>query len=643
MPDPAKITEEEAYKQFTAALRRGQEGLDELDPEVKKLAMGPAEASLGRPSWSDPTDPSSEGFDIVEEVAPDYGYKPIENLPPIVKQEFDALPEAVPRKDPSAEGYEPIEAVAPPDPNAGKAYRKREKYKTFRMPKGMSDEQIEAWKGGVDDRLLESDERLQERIESAHPADQAQDLLRRASEGDLEAIKDIGYLGLNIAAMSPIGQIPQMGADVGVGAMDLAEGDYTGAAISGAAVVLPVTAGMLKAAIKNPAAAKIVSKLDDVDPHTAGAPGDPDAYIKHLVERGAAEDIAKLSDDELIDAYKGLSEANIVIRRGVKESDLVGDLATTKDLDVPPYTRGGSVDAADTTEEAFARTYATKELLKNELQDRALDNPAIAKQFAQRMAKVDKGTVLERKKHLKSYNDEMKELTKAAPPLVSAGMVKQIMKRDYGDEARDILINHGQIGYEIEQALLKSRGKVTDAIKELQEYRSSLGDNLMKAIQDTEKIAPMDMGKLDSDLMHSADYSLDEIIEAAKQGKTLPALGPAFGKEGAVAKSIRDTEKLGDIDELEDLLRGMDRGKVTMTPTGFIDDSGTEYVGRRVLPGEIKFNFNNKTIDLEDGTVFKIDNTIPPKGNFKPTIVNKDPVRSPDYNPNKLGDDEWGY
>jgi hypothetical protein len=320
-PRKAVMDPEEAYKKFTAALRRGQAGLDELDPEVKTMAMGPAEASLDR-----------KGYDLTKEElkSPDReGFTPVVEPPSdeVDRKGYDLTEEEL--ASPAREGFTPV--VSPP----------REDYKGFMAPSGMSDEQTAAWKAGIDDRLLDKPKRIQERIKGEHPKEQLMDIIRRASEGDMEAIKDMGYFGLNVASM--VGP-QQAAADLGVGAMDLAEGDYAGAAISGAAAVLP---------------------------------------------------------------------------------------------------------------------------------------------------------------------------------LVSAGMAKQIMNKDFGEEARDFLINHGQIGYEIEQALVKSQGKVTDAIKELQEYQKSLGDNVMKAIQDSPDIAPMDMAKLDSDLMDATGHSLDDIIEAAKQGKTL--------------------------------------------------------------------------------------------------------------------------
>lgn len=185
MADPAKTDPDKAYEMFTKALRRGQAGLDELDPEIKKMAMGPAEASLGAPSWSDPTDPSSEGYDIVEEVAPP------------TKRTTYVGGDTV-KEDPSAEGYYPIEAVAPPDPNAGKAYRGREKYKTFRMPKGMSDEQISSWKGAIDDSLIEQD-------------------LTNADQARFEAGRSQFYESSDSKATDALGSLLAMGAAAAAG------------------------------------------------------------------------------------------------------------------------------------------------------------------------------------------------------------------------------------------------------------------------------------------------------------------------------------------------------------------------------------------------------------------------------------------
>jgi len=101
MADKAKMTEEEAYGLFTQALRKGQDALDRLPPEVKAMAMGPAETSL----------------------------KPIE-----------------------AEGYDVV--VSPPEePGPTEEFKSREEYKGFRMPKGMSPEQQDEWKSSIDEGL----------------------------------------------------------------------------------------------------------------------------------------------------------------------------------------------------------------------------------------------------------------------------------------------------------------------------------------------------------------------------------------------------------------------------------------------------------------------------------------------------------
>ena len=60
------------------------------------------------------------------------------------------------------------------------------------------------------------------------------------------------------------------------------------------------------------------------------------------------------------------------------------------------------------------------------------------------------------------------------------------------------------------------------------------------------------------------------------------------------------------------LLR-LDNGEVTMTSTGFIDDSGTEYVGKRLTNaehGQRTLRLSNRWIDLKDGTVFEITDIV---------------------------------
>tara|TARA_R100001082_G_C4364180_1_gene160976 strand:- start:1651 stop:2778 length:1128 start_codon:yes stop_codon:yes gene_type:complete len=360
MADKKEMTEEEAFELFQKALRGGQDSLDRLSPEVKSMAMGPAEDSLGgweKPAWADLSDPSSEGYD------------------PIVSP-----PES---KPPEAEGYEPI--VEPPkEPGPSKEFKSREEYKGFRAPKGMSPEQEAAWKEGIDDRLLEEDERLQERIESASPQDQMKDLLRRASEGDLEAIKDIGYFGLNVASMSPVGQLGQAAADVGVGGMDLAKGDYTGAAISAAASILPITAGVLKSAVKDDVVFDLLSKLDDTSvPRSTDITrplNEKYGYMRHLEEgghvtniRGTFPEVEKMSDDELISTYRNMLDSQDAIEAQKRSLS-----STNSDfIEVGKHeTQWGSYPKLEPTpeyaasEDAWSRLMAVQSFVDNEMDKR---------------------------------------------------------------------------------------------------------------------------------------------------------------------------------------------------------------------------------------------------------------------------------
>ena len=478
---------EEAYKKLQEALAQGQDALDRLPAEVKSMAMGPAEDSLGgwkQPPWSDISDPSSEGF--YQSV------DPIVSPPDDFKLVFDT-------KNPQSDYYQersdlpprPADELVAPDPGARKKYESRESYKGFRMPKGLEKEQIDAWKEGVDDRLLEEDERLQERIESAHPADQMKDLLRRASEGDLEAIKDIGYFGLNVASMSPIGQLGQAAADVGVGGMDLAEGDYTGAAISGAAVLLPVTAAMLKGAITNPTAAKLVSKLDDVEPLERAAPGDPNAYMEHLALKGFSDDVAKLSDDELAEAYKSLGRANIAIRKGPQRSvrsgkaqELVGNREMGPAPEYTPAESFAETDALDSIDEAYARTYATKELLKEEVIKRIGGDRIKHRQWTKKLITPRNQLVQKQAAVDKSLSDALNSMKYFEPPpsAISKELEKQILRGDFGSEAKSLLTGVGDSNYNIEQALLKSGGTMSPGVAEEVDFKKYLEGKVLEAI-----------------------------------------------------------------------------------------------------------------------------------------------------------------
>jgi hypothetical protein len=429
MPGPQEMNEDEAYKKFTAALRRGQAGLDELDPEVKKMAMGPAEASLDR-----------KGYDLTKEEleSPDReGFTPVVEPPSdeVDRKGYDLTKEEL--ASPDREGSTPV--VSPP----------REEYKGFMAPSGMSDKQTSAWKAGIDDRLLDKPERIQERIEGEHPKEQLMDIIRRASEGDMEAIKDMGYFGLNVASM--VGP-QQAAADLGVGAMDLAEGDYAGAAMSGAAAVLPViSAGMAKQIMK----------------------GDFGEKAREL--------------------YTGAGDAEYRMNQELLK------------------TRGEMVGGA---------------LEEKEEMDWLL-------QQARNAVRAEEV----RRTGGQAFNlDELREKVFVSETLGSAEKLK-VLKGEYGDEAKELYIGimeSQQAGSDAvanilrgtEDTLTKSPMSREAAILDARKIAAEVNDDTYKLrnllIQNSPDIAPMDMAKLDSDLMDATGHSLDDIIEAAKQGKTLP-------------------------------------------------------------------------------------------------------------------------
>ena len=568
MADKAETTEEEAFELFQKALRGGQDSLDRLSPEVKSMAMGPAEKSLGgweKPAWADLSDPSSEGYD------------------PIVSP-----PEP---KTPEAEGYEPI--VEPPkEPGPSKEFKSREEYKGFRAPKGMSPEQLDSWKEGIDDRLLDEDERLQERIGSAHPADQMKDLLRRASEGDLEAMKDIGYFGLNVASMSPVGQLGQAVADIGVGGMDLAEGDYTGAAISGAAVVLPISAVAMKKLMKhNSTQVKLIEDAlqkgdiseeqfnkeirelipnqgpmrnedyDEMGKVLSQKPSGDMSDLEKMLRQGfdpetfriRGRNITDVKHRELLRQFRDelAAEGNKNLQRNPDKYYYTGKEAIDANLPISGVdafkkneaaeqeyfrSKGRGVYEPEKSSPKFGLSNQGHHNVVEDLGPLLPEDRALLDTFAGKYGLNELELRQLRDEYVAyGYDDfpgrsargfdeiPIPESFGAATVLpISAGMAKQIMNRDFGDKARDFFTNYNQIGYEIEQALIKSQGKVTDSIQELKEYRKYLGDNVMKSIQDADDIAPISKAQLDDDLMSATGHTLDEIIEAAKQGKTLP-------------------------------------------------------------------------------------------------------------------------
>tara|TARA_R100000697_G_scaffold7352_2_gene13021 strand:+ start:801 stop:1925 length:1125 start_codon:yes stop_codon:yes gene_type:complete len=363
--------DQEAYEQFTKALRQGQAGLDALPEDVKKKAKREAERSLEK----------EDRFS---------SYEPIPGMTPTgyegPEDSFETKPMSELKKDRSEyEGYDPIPGIAPPkEPGPSKEFMGREEYKGFRAPAGMSDEQMKAWKEGVDDRLLEKEDRLRERIESASPQDQVKDLIRRATEGDMEAIKDIGYFGLNVGSM--VGP-QQAAADLGVAAMDAAEGDYSGAAVSVAAAALPVvSSGMLKAAIKNVEATKLIDMIP-----TDKQRMDHYDYIGLLGISGVDDTLKGMSDDAIAKAYSEILNGEKIIKRSSKDPENI-------------YKN-----------DALAKSKAIKEQLLFEMRKRASGSSEKAKKFTSvisggRMGGGREGVEL-RKRLVESYDKEFDKLT----------------------------------------------------------------------------------------------------------------------------------------------------------------------------------------------------------------------------------------
>ena len=152
------------------------------------------------------------------------------------------------------------------------AQGERKDYKGFKMPGGMSTDQSGRWKSAIDERESEKTQELLAGAPSALsvksfgvpggalPPTTGEPELLKPVEGATPS--DIAYRALEVASMSPVGQVAQAAADVGVAGMDLAKGDYLGAGISAAAVGLPVTAFTLKRLTKSmrPSAAKEIAE-----------------------------------------------------------------------------------------------------------------------------------------------------------------------------------------------------------------------------------------------------------------------------------------------------------------------------------------------------------------------------------------------
>jgi|TARA_R110000824_G_scaffold278612_1_gene466883 hypothetical protein len=150
--------------------------------------------------------------------------------------------------DDASEGYNVIPEVEPPR-KPSKEYQGREDYKGFKMPKGLTGEKEAAWKAEIDASFTSQ-------VPETVGALGAKALgepggMVPPTTGDPARDPDAGRALLTAGSMLPVGQAAQAGADAGVMGLDIAEDDYTGAAISGASVLLPfVSAGALKALLR---------------------------------------------------------------------------------------------------------------------------------------------------------------------------------------------------------------------------------------------------------------------------------------------------------------------------------------------------------------------------------------------------------
>ena len=150
MAEPKKYTEDEAYGMLQTALLTGQDALDSLPDDVKKMALGAAERSLA---------PGRGGYDLTNEEleSPDReGFTPVVEPPSeeVDRKGYDLTKEEL--ASPDREGSTPVPGIEPPkEPGPSKEFLSREEYKGFRAPKGMTDQQTSAWKSAIDDSVLE--------------------------------------------------------------------------------------------------------------------------------------------------------------------------------------------------------------------------------------------------------------------------------------------------------------------------------------------------------------------------------------------------------------------------------------------------------------------------------------------------------
>jgi len=212
----------------------------------------------------------------------------------------------------------------------------REDYKGFKAPRGMSPEQESRWKAAIDRRATEKADEL---IAGAPDALATKSFgvpggALPPTTGESEFIKpmkgatgeDVIRRALEVGSVSPVGQIAQAGADVGIAGMDISRGDYPGAAISGAAVLLPfVSAGMLKAAMKpvSESATAASKRLDELESNLAAG------KVRESEAKKIGKDIEEqfLADELSVAIDADDFETSSRIIQGSYFDDVVGEIS----------------------------------------------------------------------------------------------------------------------------------------------------------------------------------------------------------------------------------------------------------------------------------------------------------------------------